>query len=123
MAAPMHGTPMMGTRAAAGGAVAAALGSALTWLCCLPIALGAAGGGVAAVATVAGPWRPFLSGASVLLLAVAAFAAWRARRRECGTEACPTRRRGWLWLGAAALLVAALLTLPRWSSWLIYWSL
>ncbi|HUP22013.1 MAG TPA: hypothetical protein VNB06_03630 [Thermoanaerobaculia bacterium] len=123
MSARVAGTLIPGTGVAAGGAVAAAFGSALTWLCCLPFALGAAGGGVAAVAAIAGPWRPVLSGASLLLLGVAAFTTWRSRRRECATHACPTSRLTWLWLGAATLLVAVLLTLPRWSSWLIYWSL
>jgi hypothetical protein len=75
------------------------------------------------VAAIAGPWRPVFSGASVLLLCVAAFTTWRSRRRACETQACPTSRRRWLWFGVATLLVAVLLTLPRWSSWLIYWSL
>ena len=114
---------MFGSGTVAGGAVAAALGSAVTWLCCLPFALGAAGSGVAALAAIVGPLRPALSIASVVLLGVAAVAAWRASRRECAAESCPRSRRSWLWLGAAALLVAVLLTVPAWSSWLIYWSL
>lgn len=109
------------------GGVAAAAGAALGWICCLPLFAGAAG--VAAATAGAASWlaplRPWLGGAALLLLAFAFYHAYR--REDCpdgAVCAAPRRRRRTrllLWIAAVAVLL--LLTLPRWSSWLIYWSL
>jgi membrane protein implicated in regulation of membrane protease activity len=111
----------------AGAAVLAALAAAASWLCCLPLVLGVLSAGAAGVSTVVAPVRPWVTTASLVLLALALVLEYRPRRRDCEdpsrcrSAATVRRRRTVLW--AAALLVALLVTLPRWSSWLIYWTL
>lgn len=106
------------------GAVIASLGSALSWLCCLPLAASLLGAGTAATAAVAAPVRPYLTGLSVLLLGFAFYVLYGPAAR-CEKGQCPTRslrvQRIVLW--AAAGLTVALLTLGYWASWVIYWTL
>lgn len=110
-----------------GGAVLAALAAAASWLCCLPLALGVLSSGAAGAATVLAPVRPWLTAVSLVLLALAFAQEYWPRRRDCdeasSCRAVRTVRRRRLILWVSALLVALLLTLPSWSSWLIYWSL
>ena len=59
------------SKATASGALGLAFASALGWLCCLPIASGAFGIALAALAAAVGPWWPVLAFASLVLLVVA----------------------------------------------------
>ncbi len=104
----------------------AALGAAGSWLCCLPIALGTFGASGAALANFLGPLRPYITVLSVALMAAALFEAYRPRKATCDDGSCDLdrnvrRKRGFLWLALGAVVL--LLTLPRWASWVIYWSL
>jgi mercuric ion transport protein len=114
-------------RATAGGAVAAALASAASWLCCLPFALGALGAVGAGVARVLGPVQPWVSALSVALLAFAFFQAYRRPTGDCAADgrcALPARvrrTRQFLWIAALASLL--LTTIPYWLNWVIYWTL
>ena len=112
--------------ATAGGAVLSAFGVAASWVCCLPLVLGGLGAGSAVLATALAPLRPYLLGASLLLLGGAFYQMYRPRpaaeRSGSGTEGCDgKRRRGFLWM--AAVLVLILATVPYWLNWAIYWSL
>jgi len=107
------------------GGLAAALAATAGWICCLPFAAGLAGLAAAAGSPVVTTARPWLIALSLGLLAVGF---WKAYRREpCADEAaCATPRRRrlvrtFLWL--AALLVLLLISLTRWGSWLVYWTL
>jgi len=107
------------------GATVSAFGVGLTTLCCLPIALGGAGLGAAALGAALAPWRPWLTAAALLLLGAAFY--WSYRRRGCRPgESCEPRANRWrqrVVLGATAALTLGMLTLDRWASWIIYWSL
>ena len=59
------------SKATASGALGLAFASTLAWLCCLPIATGAFGIALAALAAAIAPWWPILASASLVLLAVA----------------------------------------------------
>src|SRR5262249_31873298 len=59
------------SKATASGALGLAFASPLGWLCCLPIASGAFGIALAALAAAVGPWWPVLAFASLVLLVVA----------------------------------------------------
>src|SRR5262245_7326240 len=63
------------------GAGLAALGVALTWFCCLPLALGSIGLGAAALGASMVPLRPWFTGAAVVLLGGAFY--FRYRRNAC----------------------------------------
>ena len=105
------------------GALGAACGVALSWLCCLPFAAALGAGVVAAVAALA-PVQPYMALASVSLLVVALVQTIRARRCEEG-ESCSrfSQRRRWLFLAVITLAVVLLIMLPYWSTSLIYGSL
>jgi MerT mercuric transport protein len=101
------------------GTVAAAI------LCCLPFATGIIGASVAAVGARFVPFQPYLIAISVILLAYSFYQAYR-RDGTCAGDACdvPTatrRRRMTLWV--VTFIVAGLLTVNWWASWLIYWTL
>jgi len=106
------------------GAGLSALGVALTWFCCLPLALGGIGLGAAALGASMVPLRPWFTGAALVMLGGAFY--FRYRRNACRPgEVCSvgsTRlQQVVLWTIAAVTL--ALLTVDRWASWVIYWFL
>jgi hypothetical protein len=95
----------------------------LSWLCCVPLFAGLLGAGAAGLGTRLEPWRPVLSGVSLLLLAAGFYFAYR--RETCDEkDGCSVRSRRLprvlLWI--SAVLTVLLLTLPIWSNWLIYWT-
>ena len=98
---------------------------ALAWFCCLPLALGGFGLGVAALGAALAPLRPWFSCAALLLLAGAFYYGYRKRACRPG-EACEVasnRVRQQLVLWTIAALTLAMLTVDRWASWVIYWLL
>jgi mercuric ion transport protein len=108
-------------------AVLPALGVSLTWFCCLPIAVGTLGAGLAAAGASLAPLRPYLIVAAVALLGLAFYQTYKPQKTECapgtscGTGAGRTRQRVLLWI--IAVITVILLTTGDWSSWVIYWSL
>ena len=112
----------MNSRIPAAGALLASLGSAASWLCCLPIAFSALGSGTSVVAATLGPVRPYLVGASIVFLAGAFFLHYR-KPVACGPDGCTptTVRRQRLILWSAAFFIVVTLTIPYWASWVIYW--
>ena len=114
------------TRLSQGGALAAASTAAATIFCCLPFAAGVVGAGVAAFGARLAPLRPYLTGVSLALLALAFFQAYRPGAASCRGEECDAGRprrylRATVWV--VGILVALLLTSTWWASWLIYWTL
>ena len=106
------------------GALLPAVGFSLTWFCCLPIAAGVLGVGLAGMGAKLMSLRPVFTSLSVVCLGVAFYQAYRPQ--PCGEESCSTSttRRGQrflVWFMAA--IIATLLTIQYWSSWLIYWTL
>jgi mercuric ion transport protein len=108
-------------------AVLPALGVSLTWFCCLPIAVGTLGAGLAAAGASLAPLRLYLTVAAVALLGLAFYQAYKPRQTECvpakscGTGTGRRRQRALLWI--IAVITVILLTTGDWSSWVIYWSL
>ncbi len=107
------------------GATLPAFGVTLTWLCCLPFALGGFGLGAGALGAALAPLRPWFIAAALLLLGSAFYSAYR--RPACPTgDACElgfSRRRLRVVLWVTAAFTVAMLTVDRWASWVIYWSL
>ncbi|HVT60705.1 MAG TPA: hypothetical protein VHR45_20200 [Thermoanaerobaculia bacterium] len=103
-------TPRLGILG--GGAMAAAAGYALATLCCLPFAAGALGVALAANGAFLAPYRLYLGGLALLLLAPAFFRSYRGRSSSAG-DGAPDARRWRLWL--VSLGVAALLLAPLWT--------
>ncbi len=109
------------------GAILPALGFSLTWFCCLPVAAGALGAGMAAAGGVLTPLRPYFTVAAIALLGAAFYYTYVRRNMECapGVECAiqenRVRRQIVLWLVAG--ITVALLTIGEWSSWVIYWML
>jgi hypothetical protein len=109
------------------GAILPALGFSLTWFCCLPLAVGTLGAGIAAFGTALAPLRPYFTVAALALLGAAFYQAYRPRKVECAPEAScglrknRTRQRIALWI--VAVITVTLLTIGEWSSWVIYWTL
>jgi hypothetical protein len=101
-----------------------ALGVALTWFCCLPLALSGFGLGAAALGGVMTPLRPWFTGAALVLLGGAFY--YRYRKQACRPgEACavaPNRLQQFV-LWTIAAVTVAMLTVDRWASWVIYWLL
>jgi len=108
-------------------AILPALGVSGSWFCCLPIAVGALGGGFAAAGATLAPFRPYLTIATVALLGLAFYQAYKPQKSECapgkscGIGAGRGRQRALLWIITVVTLI--LLTTGDWSSWVIYWSL
>lgn len=107
------------------GAGFSAFGVALSWFCCLPLALGGFGLGAATLGAAIIPLRPWLSGAALLLLGGAFHQTYRKRPcppgEPCAVASNRLVKQLVLWtIGAATL---AMLTVDRWASWVIYWSM
>jgi len=102
---------------------ASACGVALSWVCCLPVALGGIGASAAGFGLALSAWRPHLTALSVSLLGAALWIAHHKADREAPPCARPAGRflRRSLW--GIAVITALLLTLRYWGSWAIYWSL
>jgi hypothetical protein len=105
------------------GALTAALGVAVTWLCCLPFAA-ALGAGVLATGAALSPYQPYLALASFVMLGITFVQTLRSRKcaqnGKCGVE----RGRGrWIFLVVITFLTILLITFPYWSASLVYWSL
>lgn len=104
------------------GALLPAVGFSLTWFCCLPMAAGVLGVGLAGMGTKLMSLRPVFTGFSLVCVGVAFCQAYRPQ--PCGKDGCstPTRRgqRFLVWFMAA--IIATLLAIQYWSSWLIYWT-
>jgi hypothetical protein len=110
------------TKATASGALGLAFASTLSLLCCLPIATGAFGIGLAAVAAVVSPWWPALSAGSLMLLITAVVQVVRGRG-GMKSDRCEVRshnKRQWFFVGVVGFLTLALLTLPWWSAGITY---
>ncbi len=117
-AAPAKAGGALMSKATASGALGLAFASTFAWLCCLPIATGAFGIALAALAAAIAPWWPVLASASLVLLAVAVFQAVRGGG-GLETESCEMSNRGrrrWLFVGIVGVLTVAFLTLPWWSA-------
>lgn len=87
--------------------VAAALSALATLVCCLPVGLAAAAA-TASLSSVVASYRPWLLGASALLLIVGAVQLTRVRR------ACPTRGQASIAiLGVSAAIVLLVIFFPQ----------
>lgn len=100
------------------GALFTAFGASLC--CILPVAVAVLGVGSAALATKLEPLRPWMAGATVLLLGFAFYRAYRPVACD-PDEACAlpenrTRHRLLLWI--VATLAILLLTFPYYVAWL-----
>jgi len=105
------------------GALLPAVGFSMTWFCCLPIAAGVLGVGLAGVGAKLMSLRPVFTSLSAVCLGVAFYQAYRPQ--PCGDGSCSTSttrrgRRVLVWF--MAVFIATLLTIQYWSSWVIYWS-
>ena len=105
------------------GALLPAVGFSLTWFCCLPIAAGLLGVGLAGMGSRLMTLRPILTGLSLLCLGVAFYEAYHPQ--PCVDGSCPAsagRRGQRLFVWFMAVFTATLLTIQYWSSWLIFWT-
>lgn len=107
------------------GALTSAGTVAATILCCLPFATGVLGAALAAVGAHFEPYRPYLAGISLALLAYSFRGAYRSDS-ACATEGCDRPRavryrHVMTWV--VAVVVFACLTAPWWANWVIYWTL
>lgn len=100
------------------GAVVTAIGASLC--CILPVAVALLGVGSAALAAKLEPLRPWMTGATVLILGFAFYRAYRPERcapgETCAVPASRRRQRIALWLVTGVAM--ALLTFPYYVSWL-----
>ena len=106
------------SKTTASGALGLAFASALASLCCLPIASGAFGIALAALAATVGPWWPVLASASLMLLVAAVVQTVRGRG-GVEPDRCKMRnrrQRQWLFVSVIGFLTLVLLTLPWWSA-------
>ena len=96
------------------GALLAAAGASLC--CVLPVVVAFAGVGSAAFGAMFEPYRPYMVGATVLLLGFAFYRAYRPAAAECAPgESCAVpenRRRQRLLLWIVAVVAMLLLTFP-----------
>jgi uncharacterized membrane protein YdjX (TVP38/TMEM64 family) len=106
------------------GALTSAGTVAATILCCLPFATGIVGATVAAVGARFVPFQPYFIALSIGMLVYSFYHAYR--RDPCAADGCDLpasvrRRRIALWF--VTVVVAGLLAVNWWASWLIYWTL
>ncbi len=96
------------------GALLAAAGASVC--CVLPVVVAFAGVGSAAFGAMFEPYRPYMIGATVLLLGFAFYRAYRPQQAECAPgESCAVpenRRRQRLLLWIVAVVAVLLLTFP-----------
>lgn len=96
------------------GALLAAAGASVC--CVLPVVVALAGVGSAAFGAMFEPYRPYMIGATVLLLGFAFYRAYRPQQAECAPgESCAmpeNRRRQRLLLWIVAVVAGLLLTFP-----------
>lgn len=99
----------------AAGALVAAVAAVSGVLCCLgPVVVTVLGAGGALAAARMAPYRPYLLGIAVSLLALGIARALVLRRRATSCDACssPPGRWTWVMLGGAALVTLASIVLP-----------
>ncbi len=103
------------------GVLLAAVGASVC--CVLPVAVAFAGVGSAAFGAVFEPYRPYMIGATVLLLGFAFYRAYRPETAECAPEeSCAVsenRRRQRLLLWIVAGVAMLLLTFPYYIGWIL----
>jgi len=104
------------------GALLPAIGFSLTWFCCLPLAAGLLGVGLAGMGTRLMSLRPVFTALSLVCLGVAFYQAYRPQPCEDGCPATPTRRGQRFLVWFMAVFIGTLLTIQYWGSWLIYWT-
>lgn len=97
------------------GALVSALGVFMSWCCLLPVVLGTAGAGLAALGSRFEPYRPWLTTSALVFLGLAIFQAYRPGSRCATGETCPapaSRRRQRFFLWAVFVLTLSLLAFP-----------
>lgn len=103
------------------GAVAAAVGASLC--CVLPVVVAFAGVGSAALGAMFEPYRPYMIAATVILLGLAFYRAYRPQTTECAPgENCAVpenRRRQRVLLWIVAVVAMLLLTFPYYIGWVL----
>ena len=103
------------------GALLAAVGASVC--CVLPVVVAFAGVGSAAFGAMFEPYRPYMIGATVLLLGFAFYRAYRPQATECAPgESCAVpenRRRQRLLLWIVAIVAMLLLTFPYYINWIL----
>ncbi len=99
---------MAGERGAVGSSIAALGGVLAAMSCCLPLGTFVAAAGAAGAARVLAPWRPWLIGLSILLLAIGFARTYR--RRECSVG---RSRFSVVVLWISAVLVFSMLLFPQ----------
>ncbi len=103
------------------GALLAAVGASVC--CVLPVVVAFAGVGSAAFGALFEPYRPYMIGATALLLGFAFYRAYRPQEAECAPgESCavPENRRGQrLLLWIVAVVAILLLSFPYYIGWIL----
>ena len=103
------------------GALLAAVGASVC--CVLPVVVALAGVGSAAFGAMFEPYRPYMIGATALLLGFAFYLAYRPEEAECEPgESCAVpenRRRQRLLLWIVAVVAILLLTFPYTIGWIL----
>ena len=103
------------------GVLLAAVGASLC--CVLPVVVAFAGVGSAAFGAMFEPYRPYMIGATLLLLGFAFHRAYRPQATECAPgESCAVpenRRRQRLLLWIVAVVAMLLLTFPYYIGWIL----
>ena len=103
------------------GALVAAAGASVC--CVLPVVVALAGVGSAALGATFEPYRPYLTGATLLLLGFAFYRAYRPDQTECAEgESCAVpnnRRRQRLLLWIVSAVAILLLTFPYYIGWIL----
>lgn len=105
------------------GALLPAVGFSLTWFCCLPVAAGLLGVGLAGMGSKLMSLRPVFTSLSLVFLCVAFYQAYRPQacvQTSCRTSTSRRGQRFLVWF--MAVFIGTLLTIQYWSSWLIYWT-
>ena len=106
-------------------AIVPAFVSAATWVCCLPFALGPLSASSAAFGVALSPLRPYLNAVALTCLAAGFYKTYRPRARCSMPSRCSAERSllGAAVLWTSAIVTLGLLTIERWSSYVILWFL